>query len=156
MRYFRPNKNRNYEVYVHHLLILFYRFRTESDLSSDNSYTNKLPAPDVIDNVNRNTSIIESSCELVDEAMLMNNTEINRSQDQEVNNDERIEENLFLNNGVADDDNIENEDVDCVNQSELTDFEITSALLLQNDEEISDSICSLNVKQRQIFYYILT
>ena len=63
---------------------------------------------------------------------------------------------MFLNNGVADDGNIENEDVDCVNQSGLTGFEITSALLLQNDEEISDSICSLNVKQRQIFYYILT
>ena len=63
---------------------------------------------------------------------------------------------MFLNNGVADDGNIENEDVDCVNQSGLTGFEITNALLLQNDEEISDSICSLNVKQRQIFYYILT
>ena len=26
LRYFTPNKNRNYEVYAHHLLILFYPF----------------------------------------------------------------------------------------------------------------------------------
>ena len=28
LRYFTPNKNKNYEVYVHHLLILFYPFQT--------------------------------------------------------------------------------------------------------------------------------
>ena len=39
LRYFTPNKNKNYEVYAHHLLIPFYPFRTESDLQSDNSYT---------------------------------------------------------------------------------------------------------------------
>ena len=33
----------------------------------------------------------------------------------------------------------------------ITDFEITSSLLFQNDEEISESIQSLNVTQRQIF-----
>ena len=39
LRYFTTNKNRNYEVCAHHLLILFYQFRTESDLKSDNSCT---------------------------------------------------------------------------------------------------------------------
>ena len=29
LRYFTLNKNRNYEVYVYHLLILFYPFQTE-------------------------------------------------------------------------------------------------------------------------------
>ena len=38
----------------------------------------------------------------------------------------------------------------------ITDFEITSSLLFQNDEEISESIRSLNVTQRQIFDYVLT
>ena len=49
LRYFTPNKNRNCDVYVYHLLILFYPFRTESDLKSDNSYTKKFVARDVID-----------------------------------------------------------------------------------------------------------
>ena len=41
---FTPNKNKNYNVYAHHLLILFYPFRTKSDLKSYNSYTKKLAA----------------------------------------------------------------------------------------------------------------
>ena len=57
-----------------------------------------------------------------------------------INNDERIEENLFLNNDVLDDSHIENGDVNSMNQSGITDFEITSPLLLQNDEEIDESI----------------
>ena len=93
LRYFTPNKNRYYEVYAHHLLILFYPFRAESDLKSDDNYTNKLAAPDVIDIVNRNRSIIEPYCELVDEALLRYKTEV-------INNDEIIEENSFLSNGV--------------------------------------------------------
>ena len=63
-----------------------------------------------------------------------------------INNDETIEENLFLNNHVLDDDNLENGVVSSMNQSGITDFEITSPLLLQNKEEISESIWSLNVK----------
>ena len=46
LRFLTPNKNRNYEVYAHHLLIPFYPFQTESDLKSDNSYTKKLAALD--------------------------------------------------------------------------------------------------------------
>ena len=56
---------------------------------------------------------------------------------QVINNNERIEENLFLSNDVFDDDNLENGDVSSMNQSSITDFEITIPLLLQNDEEIS-------------------
>ena len=73
-----------------------------------------------------------------------------------INNDERIEENLLLNNDVLDNDNLENGDVSFMNQSGITDFEITSTLLLQNDEEISESIQSSNVKERQIFDHVLT
>ena len=44
LRYFTSDKNKNYNVYAHHLLILFYPFRTKSDLKSYNSYTKKLAA----------------------------------------------------------------------------------------------------------------
>ena len=56
---------------------------------------------------------------------------------QVINNNERIEENLFLSNDVFDDGNLENGDVSSMNQSGITDFEITIPLLFQNDEEIS-------------------
>ena len=83
MRYFTSNKNRNYKVYAHHLF-LFYPFRTESDLKGDNSYTDKLASHDVINIANKNRSIIEPFCELVDKTLLRYNTEV-------INNDERIE-----------------------------------------------------------------
>ena len=64
LRYFTTNKNRNYKVYAHHLLILFYPLWTESGLKSDNSYTKKLAAHNLIDIVKRKRSIIEPYCEL--------------------------------------------------------------------------------------------
>ena len=149
LRYFTPNKNRNYKVYSPYLLILFYPFRTESDLKSDNISTKNLESRDVIDTVNRNRSIIQPYCELADEALLRYNSEV-------INNDGRIEENVFLNNDVLDDDNLENGDVSSMNQSGIIDFEIASPRLFQNDEEISESIRALNVKQRQIFDHVLT
>ena len=60
LRYFTPNKNRNYEVYAHQ--ILFYPLRTESGLKSDSSYTKKLAAHNLIDIVKRKRSIMEHYC----------------------------------------------------------------------------------------------
>ena len=62
-----------------------------------------------------------------------------------INNNERIEENFFLDNDVLDDGNLEN-DVSSMSPCGITVSEITSPLLLQNDEDISESIRSLNVK----------
>ena len=76
----------------------------KSGLKSDNSYTNKSVTCHVIDIVDRNRSIKEPYCELVDEALLRYNAKV-------INNDERIEENLFLNNDALDDDSIENRGV---------------------------------------------
>ena len=56
LRYFTPNKNRDYERYAHHLLLLFYPFRDESDLKVgiSPSYTNRIAKPGVIDIINTN------------------------------------------------------------------------------------------------------
>ena len=48
-----------------------------------------------------------------------------------ISNDERIEENLFLNNDVLDDDNLENGNATSMNSSGITDFGIASPPLLQ-------------------------
>ena len=92
-------------------------------MRSHNSYTKELVARDVIDTVNRNRSIIEPYCELVYEALLRYNSKV-------IYNDERIEGNLFLNNDVLDDDNLENGDVSSMIQSGITDFVTASPLLL--------------------------
>ena len=72
-----------------------------------------------------------------------------------ITNDERIEENLLCNNDLLDDNSTKNEGLDCMIQSVIIDLEITISLLFQNDEEINQSIWSLNVKQKQISDYIL-
>ena len=63
-----------------------------------------------------------------------------------INNNERIAENFFLDNDVLDDGNLENDDVSSMSPCGITVSEIKSPLLLQNDEDISESIRSLNVK----------
>lgn len=89
--------------------------------------------------MNINRSNIKPYCELVDEAFLRYNTEL-------INNDERIEESLLVNNKVLDGNSTENEAGDCMSESGIIDLEIRSPLLLHSDEEITDSIRSNNVK----------
>ena len=78
----------------------------------------KLAAPDVIDVLNKNRSMTETYCELVDEALFRHNTAV-------INNDEIIEESSFLSNDVLDDNNVENQGVESLNQCGIIDFGIT-------------------------------
>ena len=55
LRYYTPNKHKFPEKYAHHMLMLFYPFRSEeSDLKEAGSYVAKLNNDDVITIVNRN------------------------------------------------------------------------------------------------------
>ena len=101
----KKKKNRNYEVYAQYLHFLFNPFQTELDLKIENSCTKKLKAPDVIDIVNRNRSIIEPYCELFDEAMLSCNSEV-------INNDQALKKISFY---VLDHSRTENKSVGCMN-----------------------------------------
>ena len=59
LRFFTPNKNRDYESYAHHLY--FYPFHYESDIriGIQPSYTNKIAEPCVIDIITTNRALIE-------------------------------------------------------------------------------------------------
>ena len=103
LRYFTPNKNRNYNSIYDPDSILsiskrlpnlkidkikISRLTIVSNPKADNSNTKKFAAPDATNTVNRNRSIMEFCCEPVDEALLKYNTE-------GINNDDRIKENSF-------------------------------------------------------------
>ena len=80
LQYFTPNKNRDYESYAHHLLLLFYPFRDESDLKVGipPSYTNEIAEPGVIDIINTNRALVEPFSDAVGEALLQySQTEMN-------------------------------------------------------------------------------
>lgn len=93
------------------LHFLFNPFQTELDLKIDNSCTKKLEAPDVIDIVNRNRSIIKPYCELFDEAMLRCNSEV-------INNDQALKKIAFH---VLDNSSTENKSADYMNQGDIID-----------------------------------
>ena len=83
LRYFTTNKNRDCESYAHHLLLLFYTFRDESDLKVGLPpiYTNKIAEPGVIDIINTNRALIGPFSDAVDEALLQySQTEMNISE----------------------------------------------------------------------------
>ena len=64
-------KNRDYESYAHHMFVLFYPFRDESDLKVgvSPSYTNKTAEPGVINIINTKRALIEPFTDAVDEAL---------------------------------------------------------------------------------------
>ena len=75
---FTPNKGKDYELYAHHLLMLYYLFQKESDLKSGSapSYTNKLSKVDILQIVNENGQKVKPYANLVDEALIRHNTEV--------------------------------------------------------------------------------
>ena len=71
LQYYVPNKETKSE-YAHHMLFMYYRFRDEKELLSDNlpTYANKIWEPGVIDLINQNSYLVEPFAIIVDNAFL--------------------------------------------------------------------------------------
>ena len=67
-----PNRDKYPEKFVRHLLFIYYPFRCENELKSNNSgmYIDKLNEPGVLGIVNRKKEIFEPYGDLVDTALL--------------------------------------------------------------------------------------
>ena len=52
LRYYKPNKDSQPEKYAHHMLMLFYPFRQESELLCNDTFSEKLADLSVVDVVN--------------------------------------------------------------------------------------------------------
>ena len=85
LRFFTPNKNKNIELYDHHVLLLYFPFRSESEFKVGHppSYTNKLGEPGVTEILNQNRNKIEPYSELVDNALMDSNMELRGNEEQE-------------------------------------------------------------------------
>ena len=144
LRYHVPNKHRFPEKYAHHLLFLFYPFRSENELLAGNppSYQSKLCEASVLEVVNSNKQKFEPFADIVDEAFANYNENLVNNQDPygQIDNDE-TEQTC--------------EDTD-ENESNSSDTSVNNALPNNmppqlSDESISENIRTLNVKQRHIF-----
>ena len=70
IRFYKPNKTTDPEKYFHHLLILYFPWREESDLiGPEGTYASKLHDPLVRQTVNRNQTSFEPYGEAVEEAL---------------------------------------------------------------------------------------
>ena len=70
IRYHRPNKRKEPELFFHHLLMLYYPWRDESTLlGSDHTYASKCVEPGVQEIIEQNRSIFEPDSEAVTEAL---------------------------------------------------------------------------------------
>ena len=69
LRYHTPNKKKEPESYFHHLLMLYYPWRDETNLiASDQTYTTKFYEPDVQGIVEHNRAIFEPDADAISEA----------------------------------------------------------------------------------------
>ena len=85
VRYHKPNKRKEPELYFHHLLMLYYLWRDERALlGDDKTYASKFYVPSVKNIVEHNREMFEPDAEAVTEALewLKNNQNgINHSYD---------------------------------------------------------------------------
>ena len=135
---FTPNKDKDYELYAHYLLMLYYPFRKESDLNSGSppSYTNKLAEVEVLQIVNKNEQKVEPYADLVDEALIQHNIEVLHRENQSITEE----------SGLSDTGDIE--ETTEASENTIPDIPFTNQSIYQNDAEISTNIRSLNFKQR--------
>ena len=70
IRYHTPNKTKEPGRYFHHLLMLYYPWRNESELmAADQSYSSKFYEPNVQDVIESNRSVFEPDADAVTEAL---------------------------------------------------------------------------------------
>ena len=154
LRHRVPNKDKDPEAYAHHLLFMFYPFRSEEQLKAREllSYSAKLLEAEVINVVNENKSLVEPFSDIVDEAFLHFRSDLTPSWDPFLQ-----QENGDVNNELLERENIEEEQSDDIQSSDTphafsryaaTSTQISTVL---TDTDLSQKIRSLNLKQRQVF-----
>ena len=99
LKYYVPNKQTKPEEYAHHILFMYYPFRDENDLKSNNSYAEKLNQPNVLEVINLNRIKVEPYATLVEDALerLATNQEANIDPFGQCENNEfhdRVNENV--------------------------------------------------------------
>ena len=146
LRYHVPNHLTQPEAYSHHLLIMFYPFRNESELNATASgtYAEKLAQPEVLDIVNRNKMLCEPYGDVVDEAFINFSTAPRGLDSTAEQENDKISEEITQNRRHESEDQISDEEIfigaPCRQISPLI-----------SDEAISEKIGSLNCMQREVF-----
>ena len=139
------HKHQYPEKYAHHLLLLFYPFRSENELlgGTSHTYQGKIFEDGVTKTVHNNQQKFELYAELVNEAYENFNAELVNNQDAygQIENDQKIIPS-------CNEDATERDD----SQNSSANLSLLHLMLeMPPDNEIAGSIRSLNDKQRMVF-----
>ena len=146
LRYHVPNRHKFPEKYSHHLLFMYYPFRSEGELL-DPSYMEKLSQQGVLDIVNQNKQKIEPFGDLVDEAFGNYRAELDTNLDPFAQQENEETEDLLNAQNINDGDDDEEEERQNLN----TGTSCSERSCVLPDKEVNEKIRSLNTKQREVF-----
>ena len=163
IRFHTPSKSKEPEKFYHHLLMLYFPWRKETDLLGDDQlYSTKFQEPEVFSKVEINRKTFEPNAEAIDSALQM--VSENRVRDLEsydpINDQENDDLSREAMNSLDDegDDDLREEVVSLAPETSQTfpgiaTYNQPSAI---RDEELRDAVRSLNVKQRITYDVVLT
>ena len=164
IRYHTPNKGKEPELYFHHLLMLYFPWRNETELlSSDQTYTSKFYETDAQPIVEENRALFEPDADAITEALeSMTNTPGKNVHSFDCINDQ---ENSDLQDELPDD----LDPSESFNEQEPSELDPTQSnepsigtITFHNqpseisDDELRKSVRSLNQKQRYAYDIVLS
>ena len=164
LRYHTPNKTKEPELYFHHLLMLYFPWREETDLlSSDQTYTSTFYEPGVQAVVEQNRAEFEPDADAITEALeAMRNNEGNIVHSYDSINDQE-------NSDLKDDTPIFSDPNESFNEQQPSHLDPTQSnhhssgiITYHNqpseisDDELRQSVRSLNPEQRCAYDMVLS
>ena len=156
LRYHVPNQHKRPEEYTHHILFMYYPFRNEVELYETDSgtYMDKLLNSDVTRIVNDNKVKMEPYGELVDVALSNLQSHLTNNQDSYAHQEnDDVESLIQMADGLISEDP-DNEPV-IFDENENATCASLPIVPEMNDDDISGMICTLNIKQREIFDVVM-
>ena len=153
MQFYVPRKQTQSEEYAHHMIFMYYTFRSENDHKSGNlpTYANKLTVSNVIELVNQNHLQVEAFETIINDAFEGLNSESETNMDlfaQQQNDETYDQQSQQLEDSDTD---IHDADFSKIeNQTRYADATSTKTSLFSN-KMINKHIRSLNEEQMKAF-----
>ena len=144
--YHGPNKDKYPDKFAHHLLFMFYQFRSEDESLTGNTptYRNTLACSSILNAISKNRQKFGPYADIVEEAFvnLNHNLQSNQNPYGQIENDETKDTSFS--------DKKENASNVNTNEDSSEPFYVLSNQL---DESLAANIRSLNAKQRHVFNF---
>jgi len=155
LRYYTPSKHKSPEKFAHHMLMLFYPFRSEeNDLKTSGSYVLKLNEPEINEIVNRNKHIFEPNADIVELVLQNYQEDLQHNQDAHAQQENEEVIRLLINEDNPEREVEQNHTFSGDDDDNMGTYTNKTHNLL-NDNEINNLVRTLNKKQRQVFDTVL-